>query len=85
MSLLPQHLPSRIREFICSELGVDDEDVTLDAPLVTSGIIDSVGIVRLAAFVERETGITIPDRDVDIDHFDTIRRIQAYLTRRTAV
>jgi len=76
-------LAGRIIEFVKTELGIDDEEITVDTPLVTNGLVDSAGLMRLAAFVERETGTTIPDRDVNVGHFDTVRQIQAYLTRRS--
>ena len=75
-------LPARIIEFVKEELGPYDEAITIDTPLVTNGLVDSAGLMRLAAFVERETGTSIPDKDINVGHFDTIRQIQAYVTRR---
>ena len=74
-------LSERIIEFVRTQLGVDD-DLTPDTPLVTNGLIDSVGLMRMAAFIEQATGITIPDQDVNAGHFDTVRQIDAYLRGR---
>jgi len=74
-------LEQRIRGFLRDELGVD-EDVSADDSLITSGRVDSAGLVRLAALLERETGRIIPDRDLTPEHFDSIARIVAYVGAR---
>lgn len=77
-------LETQIREFLRTELGVEDREVRTDTELVTSGLLDSAGLVRLAALLEEVTGITIPDRDIKADNFDTLARIAAYLQSRRA-
>ena len=72
-------LEARIRGFLRDELRVEDNEIDSNTPLLTSGLIDSAGLVRLAALIERETTITIPDQDINADNFDSIERIQAYL------
>ncbi|TMA37494.1 MAG: acyl carrier protein [Deltaproteobacteria bacterium] len=74
-------LESVIRRFLGSELGVDD--AALDTPLVAAGLVDSVGLVRLATLVERQTGIRIPDRDITPEKFGSIERILAYVSAKT--
>jgi acyl carrier protein len=44
-------------------------------PLFEAGIIDSLGILDLLAFVEARTGRAIPMRRVDMRYFGTIDRI----------
>src|SRR5438132_5557227 len=44
-------------------------------PLFETGIIDSLGIVDLLAFVEAATGRSIPMRKVDMKYFGTVDRI----------
>jgi acyl carrier protein len=72
-------LEAKLRAFLCSELGVTDDALRADTPLVSSGLVDSAGLVRLAALLERETGRIIPDKDLTADHFDSIAQILAYL------
>lgn len=74
-------LDARLRGFLTEELRVQ-EAIAPDTALVTSGRVDSVGLVRLAAVIERTTGIRIPDRDVTAAHFDTLARIRAYVAAR---
>lgn len=73
---------ARIRAFMTDVLGLDLSGVDGDASIVRSGLVDSVGLVRLAAFLETELGIVIPDRDVTAEHFDSLAAIGAYVQRR---
>lgn len=52
-------------------------DVAGDTPLFESGLVDSLAILELIAFVEHATGRTIPPRQVQMRHFGTIDRICA--------
>ena len=74
-------LAANILAYLHGELGIED-DLAVDTPLVTTGIVDSAALMRLAAFVERETGITIPDPDINVGHFDTVRQIVEYTAMR---
>jgi hypothetical protein len=52
-------------------------DVHIDGstPLFETGIIDSLGIIDLLAFVETATGMPVPPRKVDMQFFGTVDRI----------
>ena len=52
-----------------------------DTPLFESGLVDSLAILELIAFVEEATGRTIPARQVQMKHFGTINRICAAFWR----
>jgi acyl carrier protein len=52
-----------------------------DTPLFEDGLIDSLNILQLIAFVEVRRGQVIPDRDIVMDRFRTPRRItEAFLS-----
>lgn len=76
-----EELETKIRHLLRTELGVHEE-VTPDAELITTGLIDSVGLVRLATFLEREIGITVDNQEITVDNFGSLRRIQAYVRKR---
>ena len=75
-------LETRLLMFVRDELGVDDPDLDRETTLVSTGLVDSANLVRLAAFVERTANVQIPDRDIDAERFDTVGRIVAYVTER---
>ena len=49
--------------------------VDRSTPLFETGVVDSLGIFDLIAFVEDTTGSPVPLRKVDLSHFGTIERI----------
>jgi len=46
--------------------------LTPDLALVTSGIIDSAGVVHVVEFLERTFGIVVADEDVGLANFDSL-------------
>lgn len=69
---------SRLRAFVLGELIYcdDPEAFSDDADLFEAGL-DSLGIMRLIMFAEREFGVTLPDTEIEPD---TVRTLHA-LTR----
>jgi acyl carrier protein len=73
-----------IRNFITDELlhvapasPLDDHE-----PLIESGIIDSMGIMALLAFVEEQFSIQIPGDDLIPENFSSISTITALIERQ---
>lgn len=75
-------LAAEITDFLRAKLRVDTAGVGLDTALVSTGLVDSIALVRLASFLERRLGLRIPDRDVKLEHFDSLALILDYLERR---
>lgn len=63
-------------EYVRDEyLEEDDEELDLDSPLISSGIVDSFSMVSLKAFLENKYSIKIPDERATPEVFDTVRKI----------
>ena len=58
-----------------------NSNITSDENLLESGILDSLGILQLVAFVEKQFGLTIPDKDVVFENFSSIRVLSEYLEK----
>jgi acyl carrier protein len=73
-----------IKEFIVDTLMVasDRTDVAEDEPLTSSGLIDSLGMLRLIMFLEEQFHVQVGDGDVGEDNFGTLSRIAAFVDRR---
>ena len=81
-------IADRIREFILSEL-VQDKSITSlseSESLIESGIIDSLGIQKLLAFLEEKLSIQITDDDIVPENFETIETIVSLIkSKNTAI
>ena len=73
----------QVREFL-SELLPTGKMSTLndDTPLRTSGLIDSLGVLRLVSFVEEKFGVEVDAYDAGVQNFDTVNLIAAFLERK---
>jgi acyl carrier protein len=50
-----------------------------NSDLVSEGILDSLGILQIVAFIELTFNIQIPDEDVVYENFHSLGSIVAYL------
>jgi acyl carrier protein len=69
-----EHFPSARKQ----PLGDDDH-------LLANGIVDSLGILDLVAYLEREFGITITDDDLVPEHFESLGRMTRFVQDRLSV
>ncbi len=53
-------------------------ETNAETPLFSSGALDSVSMLDLILFVERQAGIAIPAEHVTLEHFDTPARIMRF-------
>jgi acyl carrier protein len=57
-------------------------DLSDDAPLLDSGIVDSLGILELVNFVTETFGVAVSDEDLQPENFSSIRRLALFVERR---
>ena len=67
-----------LKEEISNEL-LDDIDVNED--LLGSGIVDSLGMMQLVVFLEKEFQKKIGPEDMTVENFKTVQSITDYLSR----
>ncbi len=70
--------------FIATDLLKDRPNLELkpDDDLLSSQWVDSLGVMRIVAFLEQQYDITIPATDVTIENFINVATIVAYLEKR---
>ena len=74
-----------LKDYISEDVLDDDTSLGYDDDLLTTGLLDSIGVMRLIAFIEETFGIQVPPEDVTIDRFRSVSAIAEYLdTRREA-
>ena len=65
-------------EEYCDE---ENDDITIDSPLISGGIVDSFSMVSLKRFLENKYNISIPDADASPEAFDTVTKIEELVKR----
>jgi acyl carrier protein len=72
---------SKLIAFFADDLGIDTSGITGDAPLFSTGLVDSFALVSLMTFLEDQGGFRLSPADVNLDNLDTIERIVAFSQR----
>lgn len=74
---------TELLEFLKKELAQDHPGVDLATePLVESGIIDSLGIMKLVQFLEQRYQLKIGDQDLVPDNFENLDAILRLLAEK---
>lgn len=53
----------------------EDEEITFDTPLISSGYVDSFSMVSLLVFIENKFKIKIPPSKATTEAFDSVNNI----------
>jgi acyl carrier protein len=79
-------MKEELRTYIVSAFlpGESPESLKDDTLLRTSGLMDSMGLLRLVGFVENQYGIELKAHDTSIENFDTIDAIADLIERKIA-
>ena len=64
------------QELVGEEL---DDELGTSEDLLGSGLIDSLGMMKLVVFIENEFNVKIPPEDMIIENFMTVDHIVNYL------
>ena len=75
-------LEREIRAFLRDDLAIEEAQLGRDDELLSTGLIASMDLARLATFLEQRLEMAIPDRDIGAVHFDSIAKILAYVEAR---
>ena len=71
----------KIKQFIVDEFmpDVPVEDLEDDFDLLTGGVVDSLGLLKVVAWLEDEFDIGVDDSELGPDSFRTVAAIKAFV------
>jgi acyl carrier protein len=77
-------LREQIRGFIIENfLFGDAEPLTDDAvSLLDNGIVDSVGVLEMVAWLEENHGLKVEDQELVPENFDSVERLTRFVERK---
>ena len=64
-----------LRTALVTQFRVDRDRLDDNTGLFSGGLIDSLSVMDLVCFVEREIGRTVPPAEITLDNFDSVNRI----------
>jgi acyl carrier protein len=80
-TLRQQAFASELLAWLNARFARDGITIGAATPLFKDGLINSIRILEIIAWVERALGRVIPDRDIRMDNFATVERIAAGFAR----
>ena len=72
-----QDIKAKIKAYVLNEFlpGEDAAALTDAVPLISTGILDSIAVLKLVAFLEEQFGITLAAHETDVDNLNTLADI----------
>jgi acyl carrier protein len=79
-----QDIKTTIKTFILNEYlpGEDPAALTNSTPLMTTGILDSIAVLKVVTFLENEFGITIEPHEAVVDNLNTLLDMARLVTSK---
>jgi acyl carrier protein len=69
-------MPDTLSEYILAHAPHLASGVGEDTPLLEQGLLDSLGLVKLIAFLERRHRLVVPDESLTPENFRTLGAIR---------
>jgi D-alanine--poly(phosphoribitol) ligase subunit 2 len=78
-------MKEKLKHFIFTELLYHESPESFgdDEDLLEAGL-DSMGIMRLIMFAEREFGVTLPDTEIEPDHVRSLNALEQWIRQAPA-
>ena len=87
ISMTDEHaIKATVKTFILNEFlpGEDPAALTDTTALVTTGILDSIAVLKAVTFLENEFGITIDPHEAVVDNLNTLSDIARLVMSKKA-
>ena len=79
-------IKTKVREYIVENFLFGDADPLADdgMSLLDGGIIDSVGVMELVAFLEQDFELSIEDEELVPENLDSVNNLCNFISRKQA-
>lgn len=75
-----------LKTFVLNEFmaGEPETALAVDDDLLDLGLIDSMGALDIAGFIERSYGFKVEDDDINLTNFRTVNALASFVERKLA-
>lgn len=77
-------IQSAVKSFLLTEFlpGEDPDELQPSTPLISAGILDSIGTLKLVTFLEETFRVQIEAHEADMEHLDTLDDIASLVLQK---
>jgi acyl carrier protein len=80
----PNGTAEQIRSFVLAKFPLAKKrGLQFDSPSLDSGIVDSLGVLDIVTFLEREFAIAVTDDDLTPENFGTVMKLAEFVADKT--
>jgi acyl carrier protein len=80
------NIEETIRAYIAKEILFSDKYGHSDeASFLDEGIVDSMNVLQIVMFIEKQFGVHVEDEEVVPDNFDSVAKLAAYVRGKVPV
>ena len=81
-----EDIKSTVKTFILTEYlpGEDPAALTDTTPLMTTGILDSIAVLKVVTFLENQFGIVIKPHEAVVENLNTLSDIERFVVSKKA-
>jgi acyl carrier protein len=82
-----EQITRSIRKFLFDNylFGYSENEFDIEASFLDYGVLDSLGILELITFIEKEFDIGVSDEEILPDNLDSIGRVSRFVLRKMTV
>lgn len=80
-TITKEQIKELLLEFICRQFLVDLEDIEVDKSLIDTGIIDSMGLIEIASFIEQNFNLKVKEDQMNRQNFGSVLLIVDFIDR----
>ena len=79
-------IKTEVRNYIAENFlpNAPAESIDDAMPLITGGVIDSIGMISLVAFLETRFEVEFMPREIDVHCLDNVERIEQLIAKKLA-
>jgi acyl carrier protein len=79
-------LSDKIKEFIRTEVSPELQlsQLTDEEPLIESGVIDSLGVLKIMSFLDESFGVDLSSEEIRLENFKNVRTICDLVARQAS-
>ena len=72
-------MKDKIKAYITSSLIDSEVELKYDDDILNTGLVDSIGVIKLITFIEEEFGLKVPPEEMVIENFISVAAIERFL------
>lgn len=76
-----EKIQAELLEFLCQQFFVDLEDIEINESLVDTGIIDSMGLIEITAYITEKYSFSIGEEQMTKDNFGSVEKIVMFILK----